>query len=74
MARAGLGRRVRQWNPQSEGAKSLGQWLTAVLSMKGESDAMDVASAVEMIRATSPNRRSDFAYQIWEIRRRRGHS
>jgi hypothetical protein len=74
MARAGFGRRVRQWNPQSEGAKSLGQWLTAVLCMKGESDAMDTASAIEMIRATRPERRSEFAHQIWEIRRRRGHS
>jgi hypothetical protein len=72
MARAGLGRRTNQFNPQSQGAKSLRQWLTAVLSMKGESDAMDVAAAVEMIRATPPERRSDFAHQIWDIRRRRG--
>ncbi len=72
MARAGLGRRTRQANPQAQGAKSLGQWLTAVLSMKGESDAMDSAAAVEMIHATPPERRSEFAQQIWEIRRKRG--
>lgn len=72
MKRAGLGRRVRQFNPQGQGAKSLGQWLTAVLSMKGESDAMDTAAAVDMIRATPPERRSEFAQRIWEIRRRRG--
>jgi hypothetical protein len=72
MARAGLGRPTRQFNPQAEGAKSLGQWLTAVLSMKGESQAMDAAAAVEMIHATPPQRRSEFAHQIWEIRRRRG--
>ena len=39
-----IGRRTPQFNP-SEGAKSLGQWLTAVMSMKGGSDA------VEKIRA-----------------------
>ncbi len=72
MKRAGLGRKVRQFNPQSQGAKSLGQWLTAVLSMKGESDSMDTAAAVDMIRATPPELRSEFAQRIWEIRRRRG--
>ena len=45
----GLGRRTRQFNPLSEGAASLGQWVSAVLSMKGESDDMDVEDAVEMI-------------------------
>jgi hypothetical protein len=72
MARAGIGRRTRQANPQDQGAKSLGQWLTAVLSMKGESDRMDPSVAVEMIRATPPERRSEFAREIWEIRRKRG--
>jgi len=72
MTRAGMGRRTRQFNPQAQGAKSLRQWLTAVLSMKGESDAMDPAAAVGMIHATPADRRSDFANEIWEIRRRRG--
>ena len=57
----GLGRRTRQFNPPSTGATSLGQWVTAVMSMKGESDDMDVEDAVEMIRATPPERRSRFA-------------
>jgi hypothetical protein len=72
MVRAGLGRRTRQANPQAQGAKSLGQWLAAVLSMKGESDQIDPAAAVDIIHATPPERRSEFAQQIWEIRRRRG--
>jgi hypothetical protein len=59
----GIGRRTRQYNP-SEGAKSLGQWLTAVMSMKGESDAMSVPAAVEMIWATTPEHRSMSARQI----------
>jgi ketopantoate reductase len=72
MARVGLGRRTRQFNPQSEGARTLAQWVIAVLAMKGESDAMEPAAAVEIIRATPPERRSKFAQQIWRLRRTRG--
>ena len=68
---AGLGVRTRQFNPAAEGARSVGQWLTAVMSMKGQSDAMSVPAAVEMIRATPADRRSAFASEIWEKRRRR---
>lgn len=71
MAREGLGRRTLQFNPSSRGATSLGQWVTAVLSMKGQGP-MEPAAAVEMIRATPPDRRSDFAQQIWERRRQHG--
>ena len=63
--RLGLGRRTRQYNPAGEGARSLGQWLTAVMSMKGESDQMTVPAAVTMIRATPPETRSEFAAEIW---------
>ncbi len=52
--------------------RELAQWLAAVLSMKGESDAMPVESAVAMIRATSPAKRSEFASEIWA--RRKAHS
>ncbi|MGH9715598.1 MAG: hypothetical protein ACRD4R_02555 [Candidatus Acidiferrales bacterium] len=72
MNRAGLGRRTRQFNPNGEGAHTLSQWVTAVLSMKGQSNAMDQAAAVEMIHATPPARRSTFAEQIWRIRREHG--
>ena len=71
MKRLGLGRRTVQFNPAAKGARSLGQWLTAVLSMKGESSAMSVPDAVAMVRATQPEDRSDFAERIWTIRRRR---
>ena len=71
--RQGLGRRTRQYNPaQSQGATSLGQWLTAVMAMKGQSREMTVPAAVEMIRATPPARRSEFASEIWAKRRERG--
>lgn len=69
---AGLGRRIRQYNPASKGARTLGQWITAVLSMKGKSDAMDPASAIEIIHATPRERRSHFALEIWKLRRERG--
>lgn len=72
MKRAGLGIRTRQLNPAREGARTLAQWVTAVLSMKGESDAMDPAAAVEIIHATPPARRSAFAEEIWRIRRAHG--
>jgi len=72
MAYLGLGRPTKQMNPASQGATSLGQWLTAVRSAKGEIADMDVAQAVRTIHATPAQRRSEFAYRIWEIRRRRG--
>lgn len=67
---AGLGRRTHQYNPV--GARSLGQWLTAVMSAKGESSSMSVRDAVAMIRATSPAKRSEYAEEIWSRRRERG--
>jgi hypothetical protein len=72
LRRAGIGRRTRQYNPASQGAKTLGQWLNAVLSMKGDSDAVPVDAAVAMIRATPPGRRSEFASEIWSKRREHG--
>jgi hypothetical protein len=72
LKRAGIGRRTHQFNPAAAGARSLGQWLTAVTCMKGESTAMSVPDAVAMIRATPPARRSEFARQIWALRREHG--
>jgi HNH endonuclease len=72
MKRAGLGRRTRQFNPSAQGARTLSQWVTAVLSVKGQSSAMEPAAAVEMIHATPPARRSAFAEEIWRIRREHG--
>ena len=72
LKRAGLGRKTRQYNPASTGATSLGQWLTAVTSMKGESRDMAVQDAVAMIHATPPAERSRFAKEIWRLRRAHG--
>jgi hypothetical protein len=68
---AGLGRRTRQYNPAAKGARTLSQWVTAVLSMKGQG-TMAPAAAVEMIHATPPEQRSNFAEDIWQRRRERG--
>ncbi len=72
LRRAGIGRKTRQYNPMGEGAKTLGQWLTAITSMKGESDSMPVHAAVAMIHATPPDARSRFAKEIWRKRRAHG--
>lgn len=66
---AKMGRLTRQYNPG--GAKTLGQWVLAVSSMKGESNDMSVADAVAMIKATSQEDRSRFASEIWRRRRKR---
>lgn len=51
----------------------MGQWLAAVMSMKGESDQMPVDVAVEMIHSTPAATRSKFAKEIWSLRRKSGH-
>ncbi len=47
-----------QYSLQADGAKSLGQLLTAVMSMKGQSDVMPLKDAVAMVQATPPANRS----------------
>ena len=72
LRRYGLGRLTRQYNPGAAGAENLGQWMNAVMSMKGEGGTMTVSDAVAMIRATPPEDRSRFAREIWARRRQRG--
>jgi hypothetical protein len=73
LRREGLGRPTRQFNPASEGAPNLGAWVNAVQSMKGDAGGdMPVSEAVAMVRATSPDQRSEFARQVWRLRRQRG--
>jgi hypothetical protein len=75
---AGTGAKwAAQFNPSKSGggAKSLGQWIQAVGAItphkypdRNEAlkprDTMKVSDAVEIIRATSPEKRSQFAAQI----------
>jgi hypothetical protein len=66
MARRGVGRRVSQTNP----AKTMGQWVAAVLSAKGESSEIPRAEAIEIVHSTPASDRSKFARQIWQRRRK----
>lgn len=70
LRRAGMGTKTRQFNP-SGGAQTLAQWVTAVMSLKGESDQIPLGEAIDIIRATPASRRSSFAKQIWQRRRRK---
>jgi hypothetical protein len=72
LRRAGIGRLTRQYSPASAGATTLGEWMQAVLSMKGEGGDMSVGDAIAMIHATSPVHRSRFAKEIWRRRRQHG--
>ena len=60
---------MAQRNPA--GARNLAQWLNAVLSLKGESNAMDLPSAIALVHATPHDKRSEFARDIWNRRRQR---
>jgi hypothetical protein len=73
LKRHNIGRRVDlEYNPPAQPARNLAQWMMAVKSMHGESNDMTPRQAIAMIRATSPNRRSHFADDIWKLRRARG--
>ena len=70
LRRAGIGRLKRQYNPAGDGgATNLGEWMQAVLSMKGQGGDMSVGDAVAMVHSTPPGRRSKFAKEIWSRRR-----
>jgi hypothetical protein len=72
---AGYGRLTRQYNPAARGAETYKQYALALMSMKGESDAMTLPAAVEMVHATSADDRSRFSREIWRLRRRHyGHT
>ena len=70
----GAGRRTRQYNPsKKKGARTMGQWVKAVMIMKGKAtdDKMSLDQAIELIQDTPPSRRSQFAAEIYARRRER---
>jgi hypothetical protein len=67
----GIGRRTRQYNPETQGAQSYEQWATALDALKGGNLFMSVAAAVDIIHATSPEDRSYYQRQIWRIRKQK---
>lgn len=68
-ARNGAGKRTRQYNPGGQGAKTLAQYLTAVMVLKGQSDQMKLADAIKLVHNTPAADRSSFARQIWNRRK-----
>ena len=65
MARAGIGKRTRQYNPA---ARTLAQYTEAVIQhTRGQYDA-----GGEIIHATPKEARQRFAAEIWRRRRARG--
>jgi hypothetical protein len=42
------------------------------MGLKGESSGVSIGDAVAMIRATPPARRTEFAREIWSLRRKHG--
>ena len=71
-ARNGKGKRTRQYNPKGEGARSVAQWVQAVMVTKGMGDTMTLNQAIDMIHNTPQSRRSEFAREIWSRRREHG--
>lgn len=71
--RRGRGVKTRQYNPRkaSQGARSLGAYVNAIMTTKGYDTGMDLSSAVELLRATSPAERSAYAREIWTKRKER---
>ncbi len=65
MARAGRGKRTRQYNP---GARTLAQYTEAVMQhTRGSYDA-----GGQTIHDTTKEKRREFAGEIWRRRRARG--
>lgn len=71
---AGLGRPTRQYNPVQAGAETLAEWVQAARVATGQihPKEMPLPRAVAIVQATPAYRRSQFAKEIWEIRRARG--
>lgn len=69
---AGLGRLTHQYNPRAKRRGiTFGQYTTAVQVLRGESDAMPVNEAVEIVHSTPAYRRSSFAKDVWRLRKER---
>ena len=61
-ARAGLGRKTRQFN--GRGAKDVGEWMNAVLALQGGGGGLSPQAAVRRIQATPHARRAQYAREI----------
>jgi hypothetical protein len=65
-ARDSAGPRTSTIQRQSAGAETLGQWMNAVISIKGDSGGtLSVSDAVSLLHATPPEQRSRLAREIF---------
>jgi hypothetical protein len=70
--RSRMGRRTRQFNPAAEGARSVFEWVRAVMTLRGWAQTgLTLGEARDVVRATPPEDRSRFAKEIWRRRRAR---
>jgi len=71
LARAGQGRKTRQYNP--EGASSLAQYTRLLLIMRGQidGDGTSPAEAAAAIAATPAGKRHEYAKSLWAKRKKK---
>lgn len=71
-ARLGLGQRTRQYNPSKRRrAIGLGLYLKAVRTVRHGEDQLPYDEAVSILQSTTPAQRSEFAREVYRIRRSR---
>lgn len=68
LKRAGLGRRVKQYNPPKVGGVTMKQYGDAIKVMRGVFDG-DVAAAVRTVQSAPAHIRSGYTRQTWRTRR-----
>ncbi|MCC7497336.1 MAG: hypothetical protein IT160_07150 [Bryobacterales bacterium] len=75
---AGIGKKTAQYNPRKAGARSLGEWIMAVSTIQRrdkrtgrllppdqwKAPMMPLPDAIAMVRATPPERRSEFSSML----------
>jgi hypothetical protein len=67
---AKIGRRTRQYNPAGPGARTVGEYIEAALTLKGQGQKMKLADAIQIMADTPHERRAQFASEIWDRYRR----
>ena len=68
MKRAGLGKRVAQYNPAGSRRSQMGAYGAAIKVMRGEFEG-DIGKAMETIRRTPRDIRSAYTSRTWPVRR-----
>ena len=56
----------------AQAASNLAEWVAAVIAVKSLPRSREKGEAAAMIHNTPPERRSEFAKEVWRIRRENG--